>query len=253
MPPRLLANGKTKVGLVSVDVVLLPSAVTRTLEEQVSPSLALTELVAFATHTHSAFGGFDRRWAGARLGMGRYRASWCHPRVRVWSARPQAPGPTPRGKPVTSRDVSDHRQPSLTRCPNPLPDMNSTVNLTDLQLAIVRILWERGECTVLEVQEALAPERKLAQTTVATILTRLEKRKIVRHQAKGRLFVYKALVTEPQVRRSMVSDLTALLFDGSPAALINHLLSEKEIKASDLDEVKRLIADAERGDSDVAR
>ena len=130
--------------------------------------------------------------------------------------------------------------------------MSSTVNLTDLQLAIVRILWDRGESTVLEVQEALAPERKLAQTTVATILTRLEKRKIVRHQAKGRLFVYKALVTESQVRRSMVSDLTALLFDGSPAALINHLLAEREIKASDLDEVKRLIADAERGESDAA-
>ena len=137
--------------------------------------------------------------------------------------------------------------------PLSLPDMSSTVSLTDLQLAIVRILWDKGECTVLEVQEALAPERKLAQTTVATILTRLEKRKIVRHQSKGRLFVYKALVTESQVRRSMVSDLTALLFDGSPAALISHLLSEKEINASDLDEVKRLIADAERGENDAAR
>lgn len=136
-----------------------------------------------------------------------------------------------------------------------LSDMSSTVSLTDLQLAIVRILWQQGECTVLEVQEALAPERKLAQTTVATILTRLEKRGIVRHQSKGRLFVYKALVTESQVRRSMVSDLTALLFDGSPAALISHLLSEKEINASDLDEVKRLIADAERGSGadDAAR
>jgi predicted transcriptional regulator len=131
--------------------------------------------------------------------------------------------------------------------------MDTPVSLTDLQLAIVRILWERGECTVLEVQEALAPERTLAQTTVATILTRLEKREIVRHESKGRLFVYKALVTEPQVRRSMVSDLTALLFDGSPAALISHLINEKEINTRDLDEVKRLIADAERGGSDAVR
>ena len=45
----------------------------------------------------------------------------------------------------------------------------------------------------------------------------------------------------------MVSDLTDLLFDGSPAALITHLLSEKEFDSNDLDEVKRLIADAERG------
>jgi predicted transcriptional regulator len=123
--------------------------------------------------------------------------------------------------------------------------MSQPVSLTDLQLAIVRILWEHGESTVVEVQESLAPERRLAQTTVATILTRLEKRRIVAHEPKGRLFVYRALVTEPQVRRSMVSDLTDLLFDGSPAALITHLLSEKEIGAGDLDEVKRLIQQAE--------
>lgn len=124
--------------------------------------------------------------------------------------------------------------------------MTETVSLTDLQLAIVRILWDRGECTVLEVQEALAPGRTLAQTTVATILTRLEKRGIVEHQSRGRLFIYRALVTEPQVRRSMVSELTDLLFDGSPAALISHLLAEKEIDRRDLDEVKRLISEAER-------
>jgi len=55
------------------------------------------------------------------------------------------------------------------------------------------------------------------------------------------------------VRRSMVSDLTALLFDGSPAALISHLLAEKEIDPHDLDEVKRLIANAEHGGNDAAR
>lgn len=99
---------------------------------------------------------------------------------------------------------------------------------------------------MLEVQEALAPGRTLAQTTVATILTRLEKRGIVEHQSRGRLFIYRALVTEPQVRRSMVSELTHLLFDGSPAALISHLLAEREIDGSDLDEVKRLISEAER-------
>ena len=123
--------------------------------------------------------------------------------------------------------------------------MDHAVSLTDLQLAIVRTLWERGEGTVVEVQEALAPERRLAQTTVATILTRLEKRGIVRHEPQGRTFVYRALVSESQVRRSMVSDLTDLLFDGSPAALISHLLSEKQIDEGDLDEVKRLIKRAE--------
>lgn len=124
--------------------------------------------------------------------------------------------------------------------------MPDTVHLTDLQLAIVRILWARGECTVVDVQEALLPERPLAQTTVATLLTRLEKRGVVNHRTLGRQFVYMAIVTEPVVRRSMVEELTDMLFEGSPTALISHLIAEREIEAGDLDEVKRLIAQAEQ-------
>jgi BlaI family transcriptional regulator, penicillinase repressor len=132
--------------------------------------------------------------------------------------------------------------------------MKTQARLTDLQLAIVRVLWERGEGTVVDVQDALLPQRPLAQTTVATILSRLEKRGLVAHRSEGRVFVYRATVTEPQVRRSMVTELTELLFDGSPAALVSHLLHEREIDRSDLDEVKRLIASAERdADGHVAR
>jgi len=123
--------------------------------------------------------------------------------------------------------------------------MRDSVTLTDLQLAIVRILWTKGASTVLEVQEGLLPERSLAQTTVATLLTRLEKRGVVRHQMVGRQFRYEALVTEPDVRKSMVGELTSMLFDGRPAALISHLIAERDIQPGDLDEVKRLIAAAE--------
>ncbi|MEO7965492.1 MAG: BlaI/MecI/CopY family transcriptional regulator, partial [Gemmatimonadaceae bacterium] len=63
-----------------------------------------------------------------------------------------------------------------------------SVHLTDLQLAIVRLLWDRGECTVVDVQDGLLPERPLAQTTVATLLSRLEKRGVVSHRVAGRQF-----------------------------------------------------------------
>jgi predicted transcriptional regulator len=132
-----------------------------------------------------------------------------------------------------------------------------TTSLTDLQLAIMRILWERGEATVLDVQTRLRPERVLAQTTIATLLSRLEKRGVVEHRLDGRQFVYRPLVTEQEVRRSMVSALTALLFDGSPAALMSHLLRSREIAPGDLDRVKRMIAEAEggarRGKGSIAR
>jgi BlaI family transcriptional regulator, penicillinase repressor len=124
--------------------------------------------------------------------------------------------------------------------------IEAPAHLTDLQLAIVRILWDRGESTVAEVQDALRPARPLAQTTVATLLTRLEKRGIVSHRVAGRQFVYQAQVSEPQVRRSMVSELTEMLFDGRPAALISHLIATRDIEGDDLDEVKRMIEAAEQ-------
>ncbi|MBK8247624.1 MAG: BlaI/MecI/CopY family transcriptional regulator [Gemmatimonadetes bacterium] len=123
--------------------------------------------------------------------------------------------------------------------------MQIPVHLTDLQLAIVRLLWDRGECTVVDVQEGLMPDRSLAQTTVATLLTRLEKRGVVSHRTVGRQFIYKAEVTEPVVRHSMVGELTNSLFQGRATALISHLLVEREIDREELGEVKRLIALAE--------
>jgi len=131
----------------------------------------------------------------------------------------------------------------------PDPSSLSTVptSLTDLQLAIMRILWDRAEATVLDVQNRLRPERDLAQTTIATLLSRLEKRGVVEHRLDGRQFVYRPLITEQDVRGSMVSELTELLFNGSSAALMSHLLRSREMNPGDLDRVKRMIAEAESG------
>jgi len=120
-------------------------------------------------------------------------------------------------------------------------------SLTDLQLAIMRILWDRAEATVLDVQNRLRPERDLAQTTIATLLSRLEKRGVVEHRLDGRQFVYRPLITEQDVRGSMVSELTELLFNGSAAALMSHLLRSRDMNPGDLDRVKRMIAEAENG------
>ncbi len=125
--------------------------------------------------------------------------------------------------------------------------MQISVHLTDLQLAIVRILWAKGESSVLEVQEGLAATRRLAQTTVATLLTRLEKRGVVSHRTVGRQFVYRAMVTEPEVRRSMVGELTESLFQGRSSELIGHVISERKIGPAELGEIKRIIAEVERG------
>lgn len=114
--------------------------------------------------------------------------------------------------------------------------------LGDLQLAILRVLWGMGEASVSEVHEALEAERGLAPTTVATMLVKMEKKGVVSHRLEGRRFIYRPTVSEGQVRRSMVQDLTLRLFHGDVTALVNHLLSEHEIEPGELAELRALVA-----------
>ena len=110
--------------------------------------------------------------------------------------------------------------------------------LTELQIGLLRVLWDRGEATVAEICDALRPSRALAPTTVATLLSRLERRGVVRHRTVSRQFIYAAAVSESEVRQSMVSELTEQLFDGDVAELVSHLLSAREISSGDLEKVK---------------
>ena len=124
--------------------------------------------------------------------------------------------------------------------------MAPSIELSELQLAVMRVLWQRSRATVAEVQEALEPERGLALTTVATVLTRLEKAGLVAHRASGRHYLYRPLVSEEEVRRSMVSVLAERLFEGDVAALVSHLVNAREIKPGDLARVRQLIEAKER-------
>ena len=125
--------------------------------------------------------------------------------------------------------------------------MSEIHQLTELQIAVMRVLWEKGDATVAEIWEALRPERGLAQTTVATLLSRLEKRGVVAHKSRARQYVYRATVTESEVRRVMVRDLTERLFDGDVAALMSHLLTGREVTPGDLARVKKLVEAQESG------
>jgi BlaI family penicillinase repressor len=126
------------------------------------------------------------------------------------------------------------------------PDRERSHRLGDLQLAIMRVLWSRGEASVAQVHEALEAERGLAPTTIATMLVKLEKKGVVKHRAEGRRFIYRPRVSEGQVRHSMVGELTSQLFRGDVTALVNHLLSEHEIDARELAELRALIAAREQ-------
>jgi len=110
--------------------------------------------------------------------------------------------------------------------------------LSDLQLAVMRVLWSRGEATTADVVADLAAERGLAHTTVATLLTRLEKRGVVAQRRDGRTWIYSASMSETEVQRSMVADLVASLFGGDRTALVAHLVSTDEVSSGDLAAVR---------------
>lgn len=117
-------------------------------------------------------------------------------------------------------------------------------NLTELQLGIMKVLWERGEATVVEVQEVLSAERELAQSTVSTLLSRMEKKGVVAHRTEGRQYVYRPAVEESRVRRSLVaefSELAGRLFEGDMTALVSHLLAAREVDSAELARVRALI------------
>lgn len=123
--------------------------------------------------------------------------------------------------------------------------MSSRAPLTELQLAILTILWDRGEATSAEVRSGLEPERSLALTTVTTLLGRLEKKGVVAHQRDGRRYLYRATVSRGEVRRTMVRDLTESLFDGDPTSLMGHLIETRDVDSDDLDRFRLMLEDDE--------
>ena len=121
-------------------------------------------------------------------------------------------------------------------------------SLTELQLAIMKVMWERGETSVLDLHDALRAERKIAQSTVATLLTRMEKKGLVTHRQDGRQYLYRALVSEGQVRRSVVAEVSGLfgrLFEGDVTEMVSHLLRQSDVEADDLARLRQMIQQRE--------
>ena len=121
--------------------------------------------------------------------------------------------------------------------------MERNHQLGELQHAIMRVLWDQGEASVVEVHRALQGERERALTTIATMLSKMERKGVVEHRVEGRVFVYRPTVSRQEVHRTMVGDLMDRLFEGDVTALVSHLLLEREVDPDELAQLSRLIAE----------
>ena len=118
--------------------------------------------------------------------------------------------------------------------------------LGDLQLRILKVLWDKHEATVATVLENLEGASNLAYTTIATMLRKKETRGLVSHRAEGRSYMYSARVASNDVSRSMTDHLLDRLFEGSLVDAVNHLLTEREVSSGELEALERLILEKKR-------
>ena len=112
--------------------------------------------------------------------------------------------------------------------------------LTPLQLAVMRVLWSHDEASVADVQRAMTG-RRLAPTTVATLLVRLEQRGLVSHRAEGRQYLYRARVSPSDVRQTATRELLRSLFDGDVTAFVSHLLDSRTLTREEVADLQRLV------------
>ncbi|HEV1284661.1 MAG TPA: BlaI/MecI/CopY family transcriptional regulator [Bryobacteraceae bacterium] len=118
-------------------------------------------------------------------------------------------------------------------------------HLTDAELRLMDVLWEKGESTVSDVADALPNNPALAYSTVLTTLRILENKGFVRHTKDGRAFVYHPIVGREQARESAVTHLVRRFFEDSPELLMLNLLDKKKVDASELRRLRRKIEEAE--------
>ena len=106
----------------------------------------------------------------------------------------------------------------------------------------MKVVWDRDRVTVRDVYEALRKRRQIAYTTVMTMMTILdEKGFLKRTPGEGRAFIYEPAGSRQTVVRGMVKEFIDRVFGGSANPLMLHLIEDKHLTASDLDELRRAI------------
>jgi predicted transcriptional regulator len=115
------------------------------------------------------------------------------------------------------------------------------VGLTDQELEIMKVVWRRGRATVREVYEELLENRKIAYTTVMTMMGILEQKGRLKKLAADRAYIYSPAEPQGKVLGSMVSDFVKRVFNGSAKPLLVHLVENDEISQEQLDEIRAML------------
>lgn len=114
-----------------------------------------------------------------------------------------------------------------------------SVHLTDAELRLMDVLWEKGPSTVSEVVERVVAPQPLAYSTVLTTLRILENKGFVKHTKEGRAFVYKAVVAREKAQTKALTQLLLRFFENSPELLMLSLVESKKVTAKELERIRK--------------
>jgi BlaI family penicillinase repressor len=117
---------------------------------------------------------------------------------------------------------------------------------TDQELEILKVVWLRGQATVREVYRDLLVQRKIAYTTVLTMMGILEQKGHLKKTAGERAYIYSPTKPQQQVVRSMVNEFVHRVFNGSARPLLVHLMEDPHIRPDELAEIEKLLKDRRR-------
>jgi BlaI family transcriptional regulator, penicillinase repressor len=118
--------------------------------------------------------------------------------------------------------------------------------LTEQELEIMKVIWKLETATVRQVYETLLERRRIAYTTVMTMMNILEQKGHLKKQQNERAYVYQPTKPQKQVIRSMVREFVNRVFNGSAEPLLVHLVEDRCLTENDLEEIRRTIKTARR-------
>jgi predicted transcriptional regulator len=123
-----------------------------------------------------------------------------------------------------------------------------SLNLTEAELRLMDVVWDKGAVTVGEVAAALTGEPILAYNTILTTLRILEQKGYVRHtkSREGRAFIYRAVVGRKQASRNALRHVVRGFFANSPELLVLNLLDDGDLSQRELQSIRNLLAGGER-------
>jgi predicted transcriptional regulator len=113
--------------------------------------------------------------------------------------------------------------------------------LTEQELEIMKVVWGRETVTVRDVYETLLERRKIAYTTVMTMMKILEQKKYLKRTQEDRAYVYRPAKPKNQVIKGMVREFVDRVFNGSAEPLLVHLVEDRRLSREDLDEISKMI------------